>query len=123
MCFVAAKVTSDKCDTVTDISSRKAKIKEENRCFRCLRNGHISKTCRQKIYCYRCKERNSHNTALCTKGLDNQSNTNVAGNDEPVLLQTANGYISDPNEKKILSATILFDSCSQQTYVLYGKIL
>ena len=39
------------------------------------------------------------------------------GNDEAVLLQTANGYITDPNEKKILSATILFDSCSQQTYV------
>ena len=61
----------------------------------------MSKDCKKKIYCYRCKMQNNHNTALCTKDLQNMkdsSNLVTTNNGKHVLLQTAQGYITDEKE-------------------------
>ena len=125
---------SDRCDVITDIYQRRQKLKDDNRCFRCLRQGHNSRACRSKIYCYSCKAQNNHNTALCmidknesnttvvaseeSESLKGESNTNIAGIDESVLLQTANGYVADIKEERMTKAKILLDSCSQQTFIV-----
>ena len=53
---------------------------------------------------------------MCTKDID-EASTHITGNSETVLLQTADGYITDQKEKRMQPIKILLDSCSQQTYV------
>ena len=108
---------SDKCDVITDIDLRMEKLKERRCCFKCLRaDHHIAKNCPKKVFCYRCKTRNKHNTALCKEESASKVQL-VAGSDESILLQTANGYIGDEKEERMEKIKILLDSCSQQTFI------
>ena len=84
---------------VTEVNLRKQKLRELRYCFKCLRGNHIAKNCRQKVFCYRCKAQNRHNTAICEKEWQS-SGILVTGSDKSVLLQTANVYITDKKEKK-----------------------
>lgn len=107
------------CGVISDVNLRRQKLKDDNQCFRCLRQGHNSRTCRLKIYCFTCKAQNSHDlcttdrnesstTVVVSKDLESgDSNINVAGLDESVLLQTANGYVADIKEERITKAKIL----------------
>ena len=110
---------SDKCHVVTEVEARRQKPKKENYCFRCLKKGHMSTDGKKKIYCYRCKMQNNHNTALYTKELQNRKDSSnlVTTNGEHVLLQTAQGYITDEKETVERPVKILLDSCSQQSYI------
>ena len=81
---------SDKCDVITDISTRKEKLRDLRCCYKCLKPYHIAKNCRKKIFCYKCKAQNRHNTAICEKEFQTSA-TNVTGSDKSVILQTANG--------------------------------
>ena len=104
---------SDKCQIVTDVSSRVEKLKEMRCCFNCLRPSHRKKDCRKNIKCYTCK--GNHHTALCFKENEKHSLVNI--NEDHVLLQTATGFITDVKEKQEVEIRIVFDSCSQQTYI------
>lgn len=55
---------SDKCETVTDISSRKESLRRSGKCFVCLKAGHMSRSCSIAKTCFYCKEK-GHNSALC----------------------------------------------------------
>ena len=55
---------SDKCDRVKTVSDRQDKLRENRCCFRCLKPGHQSKTCRNTKPCYYCK--GNHNQSLCS---------------------------------------------------------
>ncbi|XP_065195635.1 uncharacterized protein LOC135827041 [Sycon ciliatum] len=57
---------NDECDRHTTMDSRKARLAEEKRCFRCLRVGHASNNClrtkdRKCVHCGRL----GHNRSLC----------------------------------------------------------
>ena len=51
---------SDKCETVTDISSRKESLRRSGKCFVCLKPGHMSRNCSIIKTCFHCKEK-GHN--------------------------------------------------------------
>ena len=113
---------SDKCDVVTDVRLRLLKVKELKLCYRCLKVGHRANRCRnKKSYCFRCKVKNKHHTALCEKDLDDDGQqTTLATQDEEkaVVLQSATGFLCDGvDEKQITKANILLDNCSQQTFI------
>ena len=57
---------SDKCETITDISSRKQSLRRSGKCFVCLKTGHMSRHCSMIKTCFHCKEK-EHNSALCEK--------------------------------------------------------
>ena len=109
---------SDKCTIVTDVNARRDKLKRSRCCFNCLRPGHTKKNCRISVKCFICKMRGSHNTALCTKySQDEEPHSLVVNNNNLVLLQTANAFAGDINDTKFELVKIVFDSCSQQTYI------
>ena len=117
MCFATPRVSiSDKCEIITDVNARFEKIKNTNLCFNCLGSNHRKRDCKKKIRCHICK--GNHNTALCMRNNNEQEKHSLAVNNENyVLLQTAKVYIADVKEIKEVAVKIIFDSCSQQTYV------
>ena len=105
----------DKCDIITDITARKEKLRGLRCCYKCLKPYHIAKYCRKKIFCYKCKTQNRHNTAICEKEFQTSA-TNVTGSDKSVILQAANGLALDEKERKCEEINIWLDNCSQQTF-------
>ena len=91
---------SDRCDVITDVNLRKQKVRELKCCYRCLKPKHIASNCRNKVFCYRCKTQNKHNTAICDADIPGASQ-NVARSDKSVILQSANAYITDEKETKL----------------------
>ena len=61
--FCDKKHASWKCNTVTDVPARKVILRQRGRCFICLETGHISRYCKSKYKCVKCKGR--HNVGLC----------------------------------------------------------
>ena len=56
--------SSNTCQTVTDVSSRRQLLRLAGRCFLRLRRGHLARDCRFGNKCYNCKGR--HHASLCT---------------------------------------------------------
>ena len=126
---------SDRCSIVTEIDARRDILRKKRRCYRCLGSFHMSKSCRVRVKCYKCKVMGDHHTALCrglvnnVNRMDTERNTHVPtpggeeiqiacllGSSKSVLLQTALCNVSG-NNKHVLTVKALFDSCSQQTYI------
>ena len=104
---------------MTDVEARFEHLKKQRCCFNCLKPGHSKRDCRTEIKCYRCKARGNHHIALCMKDRKEQKDAGsyVTSDNQSVLLQTANAYLADEKEEKLVDAKFLFDSCSQQTYI------
>ena len=104
---------SDQCGVVSDNAQRMELLKNENRCFLCLQVGHSRRKCRSNKICYTCKS-SEHHTSLCrNKG----THTMLIKQTTSTLLQTAYSKVCNPVKSKFMSVRILFDSCSQRTYV------
>ena len=118
------------CGNVIDVQARRAIIKRKGKCFLCFRSGHKINACTSKYKCFDCGGR--HNKALCDKkrareaspsrndavSVQSTSSTMYINSDTSVLLQTATAPVSrpdDPNSQ--VQARIIFDSCSQRSYV------
>ena len=52
-----------KCNTVTEVRSRKSILRSKGRCYLCLQTGHISRFCTSKYRCAKCQGR--HNVSIC----------------------------------------------------------
>nr|CAD2183553.1 unnamed protein product [Meloidogyne enterolobii] len=56
---------TNSCTKVLGLEERKKRLIDQNRCFRCLRIGHILKNCRIRRNCSYCN--GNHNSAICPK--------------------------------------------------------
>ncbi|XP_065654791.1 uncharacterized protein LOC136081405 [Hydra vulgaris] len=118
--FCSKNHLSQQCMSVTQLDARRKILKDKKRCFICLRIGHISSKCLSRIKCYECSER--HHSAMCDKKnqlrLPDNQLTSVAGvsKGNSVLLQTALVTIIS-GTTELRNCRILFDSCSQLSYV------
>ena len=112
--------------TVTGIGSRKSILRRKGRCFVCLQPFHISRFCSEKYKCVKCQGR--HNVSICgsqrnqgeKSGKDyiRQVSTNIVGNKRSsTFLQSANGMITDESTKRYKNVRILFDNCSQKSFL------
>ena len=115
----------DKCNVVTELERRKEMVRKHRLCFKCLMSGHPIRKCMSKGRCYQCKS-TSHHTAICEKDQNHQTRTNenvtedtslVVNSQTTVLLQTANGTISDNGEKNSQQIKVLLDLGSTKTYL------
>ena len=112
----------DKCNVVTNLEARKEIISKNKLCYKCLFPGHISRDCRSKSKCYRCKAY-GHNTAICDKDkipvIDppREEGTFMVNSKTSVLLQTSTAIVSDNKDRKNVTIKVLMDSGSQKTYL------
>ncbi|XP_066926052.1 uncharacterized protein [Clytia hemisphaerica] len=98
-----------------DIETRKSKgfsHQTEKRCFKCLKIGHDSKSCRSMRSCYHCRK--NHHSSICKtfkKEEDTPEDTqsNLASSSCTVLLQTAKAKIENV-EKNRSSETVISEN-------------
>ena len=117
---------SDKCETITDICSRKESLRRSGKCFVCLKTGHMSRHCSMIKTCFHCKEK-GHNSALCEKKSSfitgdsssvPQSTQNYATvRNNKLLLKTAEARVYNDSLNDYTTARVLFDEGSQRSYV------
>lgn len=134
--FCSGDHKSIACSVVTEPDARRSVLRRKGKCFVCLQSGHISRKCGSQRNCFRCGAR--HHTSICTaqasvgnpprkpKEETSQNNQTVSTslyftrnpNNKRVLLQTARAKVQAPhNESSSCQTRILFDSCSQKSYV------
>ena len=121
---------SSRCDTVTDVKARKTILLKKGKCFLCLKSGHRQRTCTASYKCVKCKGR--HNVSICEPPppppKENQQknedpppariNSNVASTHvNSSFLPTAQGIVSDSLTGVGQKVRVLFDSCSQKSYI------
>ncbi|GFV60237.1 integrase catalytic domain-containing protein [Trichonephila clavipes] len=111
-------------------SARKLPLEEKRKllvqkhaCFRCLKTGHVSRSCKHKVKCLSCDK--NHYTIMCAdkeSATSNDENTVVSSSvlsnqsvNETVYLQTLVLRI-EHNGKELKVRTIL-DSGSQKSYI------
>ena len=111
---------ASRCNSVTNVSTRKTILRKQGRCFVCLDTGHLMRNCQSKYTCNKCKKK--HHISLCdantsTSEVPEVQHNNFVSSYNGVLLQTASADFSDIGDSKSLSARVLFDSGSQRSYV------
>ena len=117
------------------MDARKNILRNKKRCFICLKGGNVARVCFSKISCLRCSGR--HHLAVCdfderrfdSKNIDPEikkkdnlkSTAMVAGATSSVpnsvMLQTASVKVINHETLQIADARLLFDNCSQLTYI------
>ena len=123
---------SEHCPTYS-ITERKEKIKKMGRCFVCLGQRHIAKTCKVKdVSCEKCGRR--HHIAVCTgeksegqpptvtedavvsSVIPHAAKMKPGGHGQnTVLLQTAKAWVGGPSGRKM--ARCLLDGGSQRSFI------
>ena len=133
---------SASCPTVTDLTKRREILVNAKRCFKCLRQGHEVRECRNPKLCRNCGGR--HHQSICSKGflprnlpekseqnkneqdkgagnVGSKDSTltvgNLVTNKRHVLLQTARAVATNEDGSKTCPVRILFDSGSQRSYL------
>jgi hypothetical protein len=54
------------CSKIARVEDRKQCLRSTGRCFICLKQGHLSRTCRSSNKCKQCNGR--HHSSICFKG-------------------------------------------------------
>ena len=131
---------SARCTTITDIGARRNLLKQQGRCFLCLRCSHLARNCPSSSTCHDCSgnhhvsicgnakcttSRQEGGSAISTEVSDRRQDqerksltTVYVDSNTSVLLQTAIGEVSSVNQPHIgLTMRILFDSGSQRSYM------
>ena len=118
-----------KCDKVSSVEERRKILKEERRCFNCLKKGHFSSECNSRNGYSQCKGwKGKHHYSICLGELSNskpaendkgsESTTVTAKERGNILLQTATGYVyNGSNKNQCIKVQMLFDLGSQRSYV------
>ncbi len=116
---------------MTSPEARKDILRKKGKCFLCLRSGNLSRNSQIPVKCFKCQ--GSHHVSLCSKieprkdpkqeeekktGVTPAINMFVGQSQESVLLQTAIVNVVRPdNESYVQGCRLVFDSCSQRTYI------
>ena len=102
-CYCSQAHSSDTCQKVISVEARKLILRQSNRCFTCLRKGHISRNCRRNIRCSHCND--WHHVSICSKkgSLDKTKDNSPKPFTEKSL---------DPRAEPFKSASLFTDNCS-----------
>ena len=63
--------SSNSCNTVTDVDSRKQILRKAGKCFNCLKRHHTCRECRSSMRCSNC--RGKHHPSICHKSSDHST--------------------------------------------------
>ena len=61
--FCQQKHKPQHCKIVRKIETRKSILRKKGRCFLCLRNGHVLRSCTQRFTCFKCESK--HHISFC----------------------------------------------------------
>ncbi|XP_071039911.1 uncharacterized protein [Parasteatoda tepidariorum] len=126
-CLFCNSKNHESKDCSLTIEEKKQMLKDQFRCFRCLKKYHTSKKCWNKCICTLCKKQ--HSELICDKSaINNESkekNDTLASvtascvskrkQNEMIYLQTSLAYLIYGNVKKFVR--ILFDSGSHRSFL------
>jgi len=127
--FCKGNHVAGKCDKISSVEERRKILKEDKRCFNCLKRGHFSPECNSGNDCSKCKgPKGRHHYSICfgetsnskpaEKDESTESTTVTAKERGNVLLQTATGYVyNGSNKDQCFKVQMLFDLGSQRSYV------
>ena len=117
-----------RCGVVSDSKARLDLLKRNSLCFVCLKPYHRANRCKVEYTCVKCGSR--HHVSICDKNYDKENaggnkpihnlqvHNDSTGCNNDVILQSAMGEISNPDDSSVCSSgRLLFDACSQRTYV------
>ncbi|XP_054713877.1 uncharacterized protein LOC129223335 [Uloborus diversus] len=129
-CYYCNENTHDvrKCEKTNE--QKRMILKNQGRCYKCFRKGHVSFKCRVKIPpCKVCNSVN-HNKLFCRKIVsDSEDKENAIASlslnsktisetaDKGIYLQTCTVHVSDKNSLLSRITRILLDSGSQKTFI------
>ena len=125
--FCQGKHSPSYCRLVTNIEARREHIKQDRRCFICLRKGHMAKRCRSNEKCSKCSK--SHHDSICQADaivnlerkpqITKRNSTSLfVDSSSTVLLQTGQAIVSKPGEQdRAIRARVIFDTGSQRSYI------
>ena len=100
---------STNCKRFTSVEDRKRIIRESNRCFNCLRKGHVGSTCKSLSKCKNCGGR--HHTSICFKTREfkpshaNKENPNSSTSIQPSMASTSQSRPLDPKAESYNPST------------------
>ena len=131
------------CMTVTEPKARRTILRRNGKCFVFLKGGHISTNCPSRAKYFNCEGR--HHVTICERIRNTLTSRNVvreeasprgsgscqdgsrdagtsamhiSNNANSVLLQIAQAFVCRPDNKQLgLNAHVIFDSCSQRSYI------
>ena len=138
--YCRQKHPSARCTKITDTRARRNLLKQQGRCFICLRRSHLARNCPSNSTCHNCSGK--HHVSICDfaksttahqeggsaisadrsdrrEDQERKSLTTVyVDSNTSVLLQTAVGEVSSVNQPLIgLTVRNLFGSGSQRSYI------
>ena len=136
------------CSVITSLARRKEIVKQDGRCFVCLKQHHMARNCQSTLKCAKCSRR--HHVSICdgmlalagkdksfgtatrsgqrraspAKDLSTEAGTSAAvgtvGNGGAVLLQTANATVCSPADPtRTATVKVVMDGGSQRSFVAY----
>ena len=102
--------SSNSCNTVTDVDSRKLILRKAGKCFNCLKRHNTCRECRSSMRCSTCKGK--HHPSICHKSSDHSttqkeipsmtssstSTSMYTDVNTPVSLQTARAVVFNPDD-------------------------
>ena len=77
---------SKNCSIVSKPEARKEILFKERRCFICMKRGHVSAKCQNKLKCYKCEGR--HHVAVCTFKPSKEPTDNSCKNPPPEEIES-----------------------------------
>ncbi|KAH7707898.1 gag protein [Aphelenchoides avenae] len=81
------------CKAYPSVRERKERIKQQNRCLRCLREGHRAVHCRSTGRCFFCYAK--HHSSLCEKHISDIADQEGSGSDDDNQSQEDDGSEAD----------------------------
>ncbi|XP_046845603.1 uncharacterized protein LOC124439422 [Xenia sp. Carnegie-2017] len=92
-------------DRVTDVNDRKSILRRDNRCFVCLRIGHLSKNCESKKNCRRCH--GAHHQSICEVIKSSFTPSQQKNANDPKLSPTGNNLPETKEGNNVRTATMI----------------
>ena len=128
--YCTGKHATVSCKVVTEVDARRQILKKKFRCFNCFGSGHVGSRCKKSKVCGKCGRK--HDTSLCDESVPKELDPPAEKKEDEekrngitmhcntatsVLMLTARAYVNNEKTGKTLLARIIFDNCSNRTYV------
>ena len=132
-CYCMGQHAADMCSKICKPEEQRQALRDTGRCFICLKQGHLSRTCRSSGRCGQCNGR--HHSSICFKASKEEKpdstnsvpldpsavpfkSASLLANDKgSILLQTAQALVYSPDKTKRMNLNIIFDNGSQRSYI------
>ena len=114
--FCEEKHQSATCANVTDVEERRTKLMKSGRCFLCLSNGHLARSCKSKQKCSYCNRR--HHKSLCAEEVEDSTSALVTEEENVVEEDVVEVKPSKCNE---IAGQLIVDS-STSSLLMTAKV-